>query len=304
MKKIILSILILVSGSLKSQTISSAELTEYGKPIVMTNKAGSCGSPDGPMNPIGGPPGSYAWLQANGYCNPAAYGNNATVCWTFTPTSSSVTMNSGYSQTGCANVSFGSFNLYSATCTLLGSGLSFTGLTPGIQYTWCMSGSTWGGGPGCIGFTDFCPYYTNNVVLPITLDYFNAELVKDGTYVSWASYTEINNDYYTIEKSRDAKQWEIINTTLGVGNSSIRTEYNFTDHETNEPGTTYYRLSQTDFDGATEYFKIVSISIKHPQEKPIAYDTVGRVIPDPTTYIGIIIFKYKNGFWYKVTRVQ
>ena len=304
MKKLIVLIGMVVSGSLFSQTITHITLEEYGKPIYMSPKAGSCGSPDGPMNSIGGPPASYAWLQANGYCNPASYGTNPTVCWTFTPTSSSVTINSGYSTTGCANIGFGPFTLYNNSCTNIGSGLSFTGLTPGLQYTWCMTGSAWGGGPGCIGFTDFCPYFTNNTVLPIILDYFKGESIEDYNYLSWATWSETNNSYFTLEKSNDAKNWEVIDTQSGAGTSNEHNLYNYLDYEVTV-GAIYYRLSQTDFDGLTEYFKIITLISKPLQtEKPKAYDTIGRVIEHPDSYIGIIIYKYSNGFWYKVTRLK
>lgn len=304
MKKVILSILILVSGSIKSQTISSVELTEYSKPISMTQKAGSCASPDGPMNPTVITPPNYAWLQSNGYCNPSTYGKNVTVCWTFTPTSSSVTINSGYSTTGCNNIAFGSFNLYNSSCTFLASGLSFSGLTPGQSYTWCMTGAAWGGGPGCIGFTDFCPYYTNNVVLPIELEIFAGRKTEDHNYIYWVTATEINNDHFTLDRSTDGINWEYLDVIPGGGNTNTPSMYEYKDYEHTDI-TCYYRLTQTDFDGNTETFKIISVTgSKLNKEKPVAYDTLGRVIPDPNAYIGIIIFKYKSGFWYKVTRFK
>ena len=121
MKKIILTLLIFATSLMSYSQVTNSTILKnsfIGKvPTYMNNKAGSCGSPDGAMNSTTITPPSYAWLQANGYCNPSAYGTNPTVCWTFTPTSTSVTMNSGYSTTGCANISHGPFNLYNSSCT-------------------------------------------------------------------------------------------------------------------------------------------------------------------------------------------
>lgn len=140
--------------------------------------------------------------------------------------------------------------------------------------------------------------------LPVELNYFTAETVQGTALLSWSTFTEVNNDYFTVEKSKDAKNWEIINTTLGAGNSNIELEYSYIDYEVNE-GVIYYRLSQTDFDDTTEYFRIVSLVNKSStQEIPTAYDTLGRVIINPKNYIGVIIYKYKNGFWYKVSRLR
>ena len=263
MKKLILSfILMLVTLVGYSQTIHSTIIKDTitsGKPIYMTAKAGSCGSPDGGMNPTTVNPPNYAWLQANGYCNPASYGKNPTVCWTFTPTSSSVSMNSGYSTTGCNNIAFGGFNLYNSGCTLIGTGLNFTGLVIGNTYTWCMSGSAWGGGLGCIGFTDFCPYYFNNVVLPIELEIFNGYNKNNINNIYWVTATEINNDYFTLERSIDGNVWEVIATIQGGGNTHTPSMYEFKD-DSYVSGINYYRLTQTDFNGAYETFETIAIN--------------------------------------------
>ncbi len=67
MKNILLTILILFTLEITAQTTSDVLDSVSSKAIFMTPKAGSCGSPDGPMFPIGAPPPSYAWLQANGW---------------------------------------------------------------------------------------------------------------------------------------------------------------------------------------------------------------------------------------------
>lgn len=223
-------------------------------------EAGSCASPDGAMNVIGTPPSGYAWLQTNGYCNPGSYGNTGTVCWTFTLTLPDVDINSGWSGSGCVNYAFGPFNLYTCApaCTFIGSGLSFTGLTPGQCYTFCMGYDSWGGGPGCTGFDDFCPYYIESGVMPVEYLSFTGESTGNKNTLKWATASETGNDYFTLERSMDGSDFEAISTVNGAGSSTTINNYEAVD---NNPvkGNNYYRLKQTDYDGKFEYTTTIAI---------------------------------------------
>lgn len=286
--------LLLLSLLMCGQTITDKTLSSNYKIFYMHPKAGSCGSPDGGMNPTASPPPSYAWLQANGYCNPRAYGTNPTVCWTFTPTSSSVTINSGYSVSGCVNVSFGAFNLYNSSCVLIGTGLSFTGLTPGIQYTWCMTGSAWGGG-GCTGFNDFCPYYYNNVVLPVELEEFIGYNSNSINHLAWVTASEINNNYFILERSRDLFFWKHLDYIPGNGTVNTPSFYEYPD-DSYSNGINYYRLIQVDLDGKSDTLATLSIATDKLDPNPIVrkVNVLGQEVSD--NYSGIVFYIYKNGY--------
>ena len=90
-------------------------------------------------------------------------------------------------------------------------------------------------------------------VLPIELAYFEAKSYSSSVKFNWATYTEINNDYFSIEKSTDGINYTLLSTVDGAGNSSKILEYSFTDYSPSF-GRSYYRLKQTDFDGASETF--------------------------------------------------
>ncbi|MCB9363882.1 MAG: T9SS type A sorting domain-containing protein [Flavobacteriales bacterium] len=98
--------------------------------------------------------------------------------------------------------------------------------------------------------------------LPVELLYFNAKPVNQTkVQLDWQTVTEINNDYFTVERSRDAVSWEDLLEVDGAGNSSVTLNYiNFD----NAPyrGTSYYRLKQTDFDGASSKSQIVPVLIQ------------------------------------------
>lgn len=84
--------------------------------------------------------------------------------------------------------------------------------------------------------------------LPITLLAFEAE-VKDRTVLlKWATATEVNNEFFTVERSATGGDWEVIGRINGAGNSSTTLYYSLTDEEPLSE-LSYYRLKQTDFDG-------------------------------------------------------
>lgn len=64
--------------------------------------------------------------------------------------------------------------------------------------------------------------------------------------IDWQTSAEINNDYFSVEQSTDAKAWLKMKDVPGAGNSTQTKEYQIS---TRENETTYFRLKQTDFDG-------------------------------------------------------
>jgi hypothetical protein len=95
--------------------------------------------------------------------------------------------------------------------------------------------------------------------LPIELLSFEANVNEDKVNLKWVTSSEINNDFFTIERSVDAKKWEEIFTKSGAGNSNQVLEYFDTDFDPLD-GLSYYRLKQTDFNGLYEYFNVVAVN--------------------------------------------
>lgn len=95
--------------------------------------------------------------------------------------------------------------------------------------------------------------------LPITLASFNAALVGNHVDVKWTTQSEINNDYFNVERSSDNIHYYSIGLVDGRGTTTQTNHYTFTD---NAPlrGLSYYRLRQTDYDGTSETFAPVVIS--------------------------------------------
>ncbi len=72
-------------------------------------------------------------------------------------------------------------------------------------------------------------------------------------HLSWSTASEVNNDFFEVQRSMDENRYETIGEVKGAGNTSDRSQYTFID-ETAIPGNTYYyRVKQVDFDGQTDY---------------------------------------------------
>ncbi len=98
-------------------------------------------------------------------------------------------------------------------------------------------------------------------VLPIELSSFNAKYEGDNVHVYWETMSEINNDYFTVEKSNDGFSFEKIGIVQGAGNSTIKNNYSF-DDSSPFSGVSFYRLIQTDYNGKFEMFDPVSVKSK------------------------------------------
>jgi len=126
------------------------------------------------------------------------------------------------------------------------SGTVTNGCCPSLNLN-CLP--VFGGGSGGSGASSFgFGFGDPGSALPIELIDFSAKAVGDKVHVTWITGTEINNDYFTIQKSKDGKDWIAAGRAAGAGNSTSILYYEFTD-ENPLPGASYYRLKQTDLDG-------------------------------------------------------
>ena len=112
---------------------------------------------------------------------------------------------------------------------------------------------------GLTTFSDFTGA-GDGAPLPIELLDFNAVSYNDFVDVTWVTATEINNHYFTVERSIDAINFLPIGRVDGAGNSIHARSYQLKDMEPIK-GLSYYRLRQTDFNGDTEVFDPVAVFV-------------------------------------------
>jgi hypothetical protein len=107
-------------------------------------------------------------------------------------------------------------------------------------------------GTGVTNSSTTCP---TSAPLPIELMYFDAFRSDKVIHFRWATASELNNDYFTIERSLNNEYYQPIQIIQGAGTSNIPHYYTTTD--ANLPsGKAYYRLKQTDYDGNFTYTRI------------------------------------------------
>ncbi|PCJ82466.1 MAG: hypothetical protein COA57_13115 [Flavobacteriales bacterium] len=112
---------------------------------------------------------------------------------------------------------------------------------------------------------------------------FDANYIDGKVRLDWTTATEINNDFFTIERCHNfcdpnkPESWEIVTTVDGSGNTSNEQSYSAYDYEPYS-GISYYRLKQTDFDGKYEYFNPVAVEINKE-----GGETIFEVYPNPTS---------------------
>lgn len=100
--------------------------------------------------------------------------------------------------------------------------------------------------------------------LPIDLYSFTAIPQQESVELNWATASELNNDYFEVQRSIDGRTYETIGEVLGAGDSDTRIDYSFEDEEPLS-GDVFYRLKQIDFDGKYSYY-IVRVSVQNDSE--------------------------------------
>jgi len=97
--------------------------------------------------------------------------------------------------------------------------------------------------------------------LPVELTSFNVIENNGNAEINWTTQTELNNDYFSIEKSLDGLNWRELTQVTGAGNSSSTIDY-FEVDQNPYPGVSYYRLVQVDFDGVMTYGPKAALNIE------------------------------------------
>lgn len=142
-----------------------------------------------------------------------------------------------------------------------------------------------------ISITSAQPFFTLASISPVTplpveLLWFDARS-NDNRYVevSWETETEQNSDYFTVEKSGNAIDWEYLENREGAATSLENHSYMVLDKNP-LMGVNYYRLKQTDFDGQVHDHGIRAVMMN--QEETFVF------FPNPATNQLVISFKDKH----------
>jgi len=104
---------------------------------------------------------------------------------------------------------------------------------------------------------------SSNCLLPVDLLNFTSTILNKSVKLQWQTMTEINSNYFSIERSADGINFSGIGKQSAAGNSNDLTQYVFIDHT--PLSTNYYRLKEVDLDGNYQYSNILLVKMQQLQ---------------------------------------
>ncbi|MBL7928480.1 MAG: hypothetical protein JNL47_03255, partial [Bacteroidia bacterium] len=116
--------------------------------------------------------------------------------------------------------------------------------------------------------------------LPVELLSFNAEYKNKNVLLEWITASELNNDYFSVQRSKDGKSFQDIARVKGAGSSSSLKQYQIID-DNPLPDLSYYRLKQVDFDGSEKLTHPVAVKIP-------TSGTISIISVMPFSYSGVV----------------
>jgi len=152
-----------------------------------------------------------------------------------------------------------------------------------------------GGTTGTFGILANSP-----IGLPVELLYFEGYTHPSYNLLKWATASEHNSDYFSLEKSIDGENWEKIHQEQAAGNSTEKIQYLYLDN-INISTINYYRLIQYDIDGVFKIYGPISLNNLTKEKKIIkVINLLGQEIDEHAT--GFVIEVYEDGTLKKTWR--
>lgn len=116
-----------------------------------------------------------------------------------------------------------------------------------------------------------------SVPLPVELVSFDSEITGSAVRLSWLTASELNNDYFSVQRSENGVDFYEIGTVQGNGTTDEMHSYSFADRNPFS-SIQYYRLQQFDYDGASEIHKTIVVDLNEFNAPRSA-----EAFPNPTT---------------------
>jgi hypothetical protein len=155
--------------------------------------------------------------------------------------------------------------------------------------SWLDIGGTGTGTPtgniaSTTNFTSFSAFALANGLgganpLPVEWLSFKGKQEGNGINLTWQTASEKENDYFTIERSQDGRDFNEIGEIPGSGTTHSISTYQFFD-ENPVIGIGYYRIRQTDYNGHYDFSRIIAVEF-NPFDGPSLKDEELLIFPNP-----------------------
>ncbi|PCJ64380.1 MAG: hypothetical protein COA58_13585 [Bacteroidetes bacterium] len=104
--------------------------------------------------------------------------------------------------------------------------------------------------------TDSTVTFCSASALPVELVKFEAKQIQEGQVkLTWTTASELNNELFLVQRSKDGIHWNTIASVEGAGNSSTLLDYTYMDYNLSACSS-FYRLKQIDYDGQSDFSSI------------------------------------------------
>ncbi|WP_291724167.1 T9SS type A sorting domain-containing protein [Bernardetia sp.] len=117
--------------------------------------------------------------------------------------------------------------------------------------------------------TEQCPVDCN-ILLPISLTFFNAEAKESDVLLRWQTASEYNNYQFLVERSSNGNSFQVIGTIAGQGTINKVQNYEWIDVAPIDGGN-YYRLRQVDANGNYSFSMIRHVKSYYHNEEVDVY---------------------------------
>ncbi len=131
---------------------------------------------------------------------------------------------------------------------------------------------------------------------PLSVELTSFSGVSYETYntLSWKAEASGNVDYYTLERSTDAENWDFVSEQSNSKLTDFKVSYSVNDEQFIPGEVNYYRLSRTNFNKETTHIRTISLLNKNEPVRILKIvNMLGQEV-DPN-YEGMRIIMYSNG---------
>jgi hypothetical protein len=109
--------------------------------------------------------------------------------------------------------------------------------------------------------------------LPVLFTKFETHCTNNGALVSWSTGSEINSNYFELQRSTNGNDWTSVGTVKAAGNGSANRTYQQVDRN---GGKAYYRIKEVDLDGHPVYTSIISTNCEFKNVDMVIYPVPAR----------------------------
>jgi len=135
-------------------------------------------------------------------------------------------------------------------------------------------------------YSTICPLF-------IEMTSFSVNYSNGFNLLKWSTSTEVDNDYFLIERSSNAIDFDGLVKIKGAGNSNQNVNYSYVD-DFQLKGIVYYRLKTVSYDGKTETSNVIAIESKNSDRDLVKItNIIGQEVE--SGYSGIVFVHYSNG---------